>query len=272
MNLPETAFVLPPTSPDASYRIRVFVPGREKIHATNAFLGAAFALAEEGVFDLYEPLTTVFAETPAGVIPVELEVSQGHPLRVAMDQTPPPVLGRVFGRPGSPVVSALAAALGVRPDDVTGRGLYPQIVDTGTLHLMVCVDDLMLLPVLKPDFAALARIRQQLAFEGFAVFAPQPLDPKAQVRMRYFVPGGNLVEEPATANAAAGLGAYLAKWQVIHPEKTGLARFILEQGTEVERPSLIEVLVGVDPLDREVFTVRVSGSCFTSAAGEMVLL
>ena len=46
---------------------------------------------------------------------------------------------------------------------------------------------------------------------------------------------------------------------------------MLFRSTEIERPSLIEVAVAVDSLDREVFTVRVSGDCFTSAAGELVL-
>jgi len=271
INLAETAFVLPPTTPEAAYRIRTFVPGKERQFAGNAALGAAFALAEEGAFQLFEPLTTVFEETAAGVLPVELEVIGGHPVRAGMNQTPPPVCGRVFGRPGSQVIAALAAALGVELEDVVGRGLFPQIVDTGVSHLMVCIDDQTLLAGLKPDMSALGRISEQLAFEGFSVFAPRPLDPTAQVHVRFFAPGSAMPEDPATASAAAGLGAYLAKWQIIHPEKTGMARFILEQGVEIERPSYIEVAVGVDPLDREVFPVRVSGSCFTSAAGELVL-
>jgi len=216
-------------------------------------------------------LTTVFEETPSGVLPMELEVAGGHPVRVGMNQIPPPICGRVFGRPGSPVIAALAAALGVGPDDVVGRGLYPEIVDTGLSYLMVCIDDMTILSGLEPDFSALGRIARQLAFEGFSVFAPRPLDPQAQVHTRLFAPGSPMPEDAATASAAAGLGAYLAKWKIIHPEKTGMARFILEQGVEIERPSYIEVAVGVDPLDREAFSVRVSGSCFTSAAGELVL-
>ncbi len=270
-NLAETAFVLPPTTPDAAYRLRTFVPGRERQFPGNAVLGAAFALAEEGAFQLFEPLTTVFAETAIGVLPIELEIAGGHPVRAGMNHTPPPVCGRVFGRPGSPVVAALAAALGVGPDDVIGRGLYPEIVDVGPSYLMVCIDDMNILSAVKPDFSALARIANQLAFEGFAVFAPRPLDPTAQVHVRLFVPGQAMPEDAANASAAAGLGAYLAKWKIIHPAQTGLARFILEQGIEIERPSYAEVAVGVDPLDREAFSVRISGSCFTSAAGELVL-
>jgi len=271
VNLPETAFVLPPTTPEAAYRIRTFVPGRERTWAGNAALAAAFALAEEGAFQLFEPLTTVYGETPAGVLPVELEIAGGHPVRAGMSQVPPPVCGRVFGRPGSPVIAALAAALGVGPDDVVGRGLYPEIVDTGLCYLMVCIDDMAMLSGLQPDISALGRICRQLSFEGFQVFAPRPLDPQAQVHTRLFTPWSSVTEEAATASAAAGLGAYLAKWKIIHPEKTGLARFILEQGVEIERPSYIDVAVGVDPLDREAFSVRISGSCFTSAAGELVL-
>ncbi len=271
LNLPETAFVLPPSSSEASYRLRTFTPSREREFPGNAVLAAAFALAEEGAFELYEPLTTVFQETPGGVLPVELEVVGGRPTRVSVDQVPPPAFGRVFGRPGSPVIATLGQALGAGPDDVVGRGLFPQIVDTGAKHLMVCIDDLGALAAVKPDLSALGRVAVQNDFEGFCIFAMRPLDPRAQVRVRYFHPGFAVPEDAATSSAVAGLGAYLAKWQVIHPAKTGLARFIVEQGTEIGRPSLIEVAVSEDPLDREVFAVRIAGSCFTSAAGEMVL-
>jgi len=271
LNLVETAFVLPPTSGEAAYRMRCFVPGRERRHPGNALLAVAFALAEEGGFPLYEPLTTVFQETSAGIMPVELEIVDGRPLRAGLTQAPPPAFGRVFGRPGSPVISALAAALGVNPDDVTAGGIYPQVVDTGIPNLMVCMDNLAMLMSLKPDLSALGRIADQLAFEGFAVFARRPLDPQAQVHVRFFHPGSPLPEDPGNVGVAAAVAAYLAKWEIIHPEKTGMSRFIIEQGVEIYRPSFIEVAVGADTLDREVFTVRVSGHCFTSAAGELVL-
>ncbi len=272
LNLPEVSFVLPPMAPDAAYRLRAFTTlGEKPVVDGNALLGSAFVLAEQGAFPLFEPLTTVYTETPAGVVPVEIEVSGGRPQRAAVAQTPPPALDRVYGRPGSPVVAAIAAAVGVDPSDLTNKSLYPQMVDTGTWHLLVCLDDLVALSNIAPDLQALGRIGEQISVASFGFFASRPLDVRAQAHLRVFTPKGPSPESPASASAAAALGAYLARWQTARPERGGLVRFIIEQGVEIERPSLIDVLVGVDPLDREAFTVRVSGACTTVASGELVL-
>lgn len=271
VNLPAAAFVLPPSGTQAAYRVRAFNPVTETSFNGNAVLGTAYALADEGMLPLYEPLTTVFQESGVGVYPVDIEVADGKPRAVTIAQTPPVAFGRVFGRPGSPVVSALATALGVSPDDLVGTGLFPTVVDTGVQLLVLSVDEMAKHTALSPDFTALGRVAEQLGLAGFPTFSLRPLDPKAQVHLRFFTPGAAMREEPANAGAAAAVGAYLAKWKVIRPEPEGLARFILEEGLEVGRPGSIEVAVGADPMDPEAFSVRVTGRCVSVAAGEVVL-
>jgi len=166
--------------------VRTFTPKTETFSAGHAYHGTAFILAEEQLLPLSEPLTTIMQETHLGTVsPVEIEVSGGRPVRVTVSPEPP-VFGRVFGRPGSPVLSALALALGVDPDDLTGRNLYPQIVTTRASHLVICVENLDYLSNLNPDYAALARIATQLDVTGFSVFAPHARDLKAQVHVRFF--------------------------------------------------------------------------------------
>src|SRR5689334_3901740 len=67
LRLSETVFVLPPTSPDADVRIRIFTPALELPFAGHPTLGAAFVLGG--------PLSKIVIrlETQAGVVPVELE-------------------------------------------------------------------------------------------------------------------------------------------------------------------------------------------------------
>lgn len=45
-NLSETTFLLPPTTPDADYRLRIFTPGRELPFAGHPTLGSAHAWLE----------------------------------------------------------------------------------------------------------------------------------------------------------------------------------------------------------------------------------
>ena len=47
-NLSETTFVLPPTRPEADYRLRIFTPGSELPFAGHPTLGSAHAALESG--------------------------------------------------------------------------------------------------------------------------------------------------------------------------------------------------------------------------------
>ena len=46
--LPETTFVLPPSTPDASYRLRIFSPRREVPFAGHPSIGSAHAVLDAG--------------------------------------------------------------------------------------------------------------------------------------------------------------------------------------------------------------------------------
>jgi PhzF family phenazine biosynthesis protein len=47
-NLSETTFVLPPTTPEGDYRLRIFTPGGELPFAGHPTLGSAHAWLERG--------------------------------------------------------------------------------------------------------------------------------------------------------------------------------------------------------------------------------
>src|SRR3954468_21482203 len=65
--LSETVFVLPPSSPDADVRIRIFTPALELPFAGHPTLGAAFVLGG--------PLSkmVIRLETGAGIVPVGVQ-------------------------------------------------------------------------------------------------------------------------------------------------------------------------------------------------------
>lgn len=271
MNLSETSFILPPTTTEGTYHIRTFTPHHEIFTAGHAYHGTAFALAEEGLIPLREPTTTIWQESHLGVLtPIEIEVVAGRPARVAV--TPEtPVFGRVFGRPGSPLVSALSQALGTTSEELTGRGYFPQVVTTRSAYLIACLDNLEMLAAVKPDYAALANIAGQIDVNGFCVFSPHARDLKAQIHLRVFNTEGGGAEEAAGSGGAAALGAYLANRKAIRTDN-GPARFTIEQGVELGRPSRIDVTVAGDSIDLETYLVRILGSCVTVATGELYLL
>jgi trans-2,3-dihydro-3-hydroxyanthranilate isomerase len=65
MNLSETAFLLPPTSPGADARVRIFTIAEELPFAGHPTLGGAFVVASR-----HAGQTEIRLQTKAGVIPV----------------------------------------------------------------------------------------------------------------------------------------------------------------------------------------------------------
>lgn len=271
MSLAETSFILPPTTTEGTYHIRTFTPTQEVFTAGHAYHGTAFALAEEGLIPLREPTTTIWQESHLGTLtPVEIEVVNGRPARVAVAPETP-VFGRVFGRPGSPLIAAFGQALGTTPEELTGRGYFPQVVTTRGAYLVACLDNLDLLSGIQPDYAALANIATQIDVNGFCVFSPHARELKAQIHLRVFNLEGAGSEEAAGSGGAAALGAYLANRKAIRTDN-GPARFTVEQGIEMGRPSRIDVTVASDSIDLETYLVRILANCVTVATGEFYLL
>src|SRR3954470_24484032 len=100
MNFSETVFVLPPSSPDADVRIRIFTPGNELPFAGHPVLGAAFVLG------LPLQKIVIRLETGVGVVPVELE-REGARIRFGWMSQPVP------GWKPFAAADELLAALGV---------------------------------------------------------------------------------------------------------------------------------------------------------------
>jgi trans-2,3-dihydro-3-hydroxyanthranilate isomerase len=91
------------------------------------------------------------------------------------------------------------------------------------------------------------------------------LDPKIEgnhLRARMFAPAMGIDEDPATGAAASALAGYLGS-----REPDGALRWVIEQGFEMGRPSLLEV--EADKQDGEITAVRVGGKCVLVSEGVM---
>src|SRR3954464_14078374 len=83
-NLAETVFVLPPTSPEATYRARIFTPESELPFAGHPSVGAAVTSMRRGDF----PPGRVVRECGAGLLPTAVRESGSATLTGG-----PPTLG-----------------------------------------------------------------------------------------------------------------------------------------------------------------------------------
>ena len=260
-NQSETTFLLPPTKPQADWRLRCFTPtGGEVSGAGHNALGAWWWLAEAGRLRLAGPRTVFQQELGERVLPVEVlaeKRKEGQPWRptaIGMRQAAPS-FGAIHADP-----AALAAALGLEEADLAVEGLPAQVVSTGAAHLLVPVRSREAIKRAQPDAKSLHQQLRSVEGQGCYLFSLDPVDPAAVASTRFFNPTVGIVEDPATGSAAGPLACYLAKYGYIALEATVL----IEQGYALMRPSRIEVRL-------RGHEVRVFGAGVTVAEGVLRL-
>jgi len=257
LNLSETVFVYPPVDPKHTRRVRIFTPVYEMPFAGHPTVGCAFALAALGEIPLAGE-TRIVLEEGVGPVPVLIRGEFKRPtfaqLSVAkLPETGPPPPGRTH----------LAEMLSLDPSDILGGMTAPQAISCGFPFLMVPLRDL--------DAVKRARVRMDQwdsALKSYwapdvMVFA-RDAEREGVIRARVFVPGQGIIEDPATGSAVAALGGYLAARE---SAASGNFSYIVEQGFEIKRPSILEL--EVDKADGEVIAVRVGGSAVMVSEGMM---
>ncbi|MBK5188838.1 MAG: PhzF family phenazine biosynthesis protein, partial [Gemmatimonadaceae bacterium] len=248
MNLSETVFVYPPADATHTRRVRIFTPVYEMPFAGHPTVGCAFALAALGEIPL-DGEARIVLEEGVGPVPVLIRGAFRKPtfaqLSVAkLPETGPPPPGRTH----------LAEMLSLDPMDILGGMTAPQAISCGFPFLMVPLRDL--------DAVRRARVRMDQwdsALKSYwapdvMVFA-RDAERDGVIRARVFVPGQGIIEDPATGSAVAALGGYLGARE---SAASGSFSYVVEQGFEIKRPSILEL--EVDKSAGEVSAVRVGGA------------
>jgi trans-2,3-dihydro-3-hydroxyanthranilate isomerase len=260
-NYSETTFVLPPDDPSHTAKVRIFTPGGELQFAGHPTIGTAHVLATIGAIPLTGEDTKIVFEEGVGPVPVTIRATDGVPEFATLSVAKLPEVG-----PPPPSRDALAAMLSLAKDDVLSGDMAPQAVSCGTPFLFV--------PVRDRAAVARSRMRTDLWETTLAsyyanmvfLFAMDPELSTSDVRARMYCPGIGIPEDPATGSAAAALGGFLAARD---PRFDGTLRWVVEQGFEMGRPSIIEV--AADKSGGRITGVRVGGKTVMVCEGTMAL-
>ena len=237
-HLSETVFVLPPTAAGATYRARIFTPNEELPFAGHPSVGVAVTQWRRGLV----PAGRVWQECGAGVLPVDI-TEDGRATLTGGRATVGPELDP----------APLLAAVGLGPDDQAGPP--PRVAGCGLDFPYLA---------LNPD--AVVRAKVPPADSGdICVFAWDDAAELAHVRV--FAPRMGVPEDPATGSAALGLGVYLVATGVL--KRDGESSFVVHQGEQVHRPSVIAVTVSA--VDASVTRASITGSVVPIAKGEIAV-
>jgi trans-2,3-dihydro-3-hydroxyanthranilate isomerase len=249
-NYSETTFVLPPDDPANLARVRIFTPKAEMPFAGHPTVGTALVLAwlgrvpSDGAFTFEElagPVPVQLRHGPAGAIEAEF-VAPGS------------------AEHGSPVsAAAVAAALGLAPDEIVADGGLPCAASCGAPFLLVELASRRALEraAMRTD-AGLPPV----AAEGVFLFTRDAADGEVDLRARMFAPAHGIPEDPATGSAAAALAGFLASRPGLGD---GWHDWRIAQGVEMGRPSLI--LARACRAGGRVAEVRIAGRAVPVAEG-----
>jgi trans-2,3-dihydro-3-hydroxyanthranilate isomerase len=260
-NYSETTFVYPPADARHARRVRIFTPGGEVPFAGHPTVGTAHVLAATGEIALAGDTTNIVLEEGVGPVRVAIRAEGGAPTFVQLSVAKLP---EVLAPP--PSRDELARVLGLEVDDLRGGDWSPQAMSCGLPFLFVPLH----------DRAAVARARIRMdAWEAtlagapvgeIMVFAPGGERAGTDYRARMFAPGLSVPEDPATGSACAALGGYLATRDA---RRDGTLRWVVEQGFEMGRPSMLDV--EADVARGAVTAVRVGGDTVLVSEGTMTI-
>jgi PhzF family phenazine biosynthesis protein len=225
--LPETTFVFPATSAQASYGIRIFSPRREVPFAGHPSVGTAHAVLDAGIAAPRAGL--LVQEGVAGLLPLRVEGS-GIARTIAV-RTPRARVAEIADAGDPRLVDVLRGLpLGDLP---------PALMDGGRRWWLAEVADEAALRAADPDWNAIAALAEHTASMGLCVFARSD-DPVYYLAVRAWVGAPAQFEDAASGAANATLAAWLASQDAL-PSADGFYR--ISQGREVGHDAIIELQV-----------------------------
>lgn len=245
-NLSETTFLLPATSAEADYRLRIFTPRSELPFAGHPTIGSAHAILEAGLFAPRNGL--LVQECKAGLI--RIAVSGEDTARTLTLSMPPANIRSL----ADDEVTELETILGctVLKDEP------PAIIDVGAVWIVARLDSAEAVLRLTPDFARSAVFERKLGATGVTVFGRHN-DGTTDIEVRSFAPSCGVEEDPVCGSGNGSVGYFRASRENV---SVGRLAYTAKQGRQVGRDGLISVVA-------ENGRVQVGGMAVTCAEGKL---
>lgn len=253
MNFSESTFVLPPNDSVADAWVRIFTPAMELPFAGHPVVGTAYVLG------LQRQKRDLALQIAVGTLAVTTDPGDGRAGSAWMEQPLP----RFWPAESEP--ATLAVMLGLVVEDIASSP-PPEFGSAGNDFLFVPVRSLEAARRAHGDANAMRSFFPNLRSASTYLFTTETESSEAAAHVRLFslLLGSDVREDPATGSAAGPLGAYLVRHGLCQP-----GALLLEQGSEMQRPSQIEV--EIETTDSAVSRVRVGGGVVRVAEGYLLV-
>ena len=225
-NLSETTFVVPTTTADADYHVRIFTPHDELPFAGHPTVGTAHAVLEAGVVSARDD--RLRQQCAAGVL--RLTVAGEGPERRISVEAP----AATFTPLSAAHLQQLEAALGAR----IAPAAAPAVVSVGPQWLVAELADASAVRALTPDMAALTALSLALGrTTGVTVFG-RCREADHTIVTRSFAPAEGIPEDPVCGSGNASVGALMHGAGVLPARE-----YVASQGREIGRDGYVTVRI-----------------------------
>ncbi len=233
-NLSETVFVQPAQAAGNTARLRIFTPGRELPFAGHPTVGTAVLLAKlSGGQDSAD----LALEETIGLVAVRVEEIAGDAPKATF------VLPQLPQQAGeAPSVEAVAAAIGLEPDDIGFDAHEISVFSAGVPFTFIPIKSLALIARARVVPGAWDAALGGIGHGDAYVYTRETKRLGSAFHTRMFAPSMGIGEDPATGSAAAAFAGALMQYEYL-PDGTHTLQ--LEQGFEMGRPSMITLILEI---------------------------
>ena len=236
LNLSETTFLLPPTVPEADYRVRIFTLSHELPFAGHPTLGTCHAWLEAGGKPKRDGV--IVQECGAGLVAVRQE---GERLAFA---APPLIRG---GAPTEAEIAEVAAVLRIDRNAIVDA----RWADNGPGWIAVLLESAEAVLAIEP-------VGQYDRHIDIGVVGPHAPGGEVAFELRalFTAQGGSIIEDPVTGSLNASVGQWLFESGRVQ------APYVAAQGTRLGRTGRVQVSRDADG------QVWVGGRTLTLVSGQ----
>jgi trans-2,3-dihydro-3-hydroxyanthranilate isomerase len=253
INFSESTFI---TGTGSTYPVKIFTPSIELPFAGHPTLGTAWVIQQ---FIAQQNMPTVTLEYTAGQIPVTFSYVDGQPGVMWMQQKEPEFLGEL-------TKEQLAPVLQIETADIDDYPIWQ--VSTGLPFMIVPLKNLAAVQKARLEITLYYQLIEKLPAKSILIFCPETLQAANDLHVRVFTHALGIPEDPATGSANGCLAAYL-----VHCGYEGRTSFAwqIEQGYEIDRPSLLHIISSRQLRPDQEISVSVGGKVQLVATGQWLV-
>ena len=257
-NQSETVFVLPPSNPAHSAKVRIFTPAAELAFAGHPTVGTAILLTLlKRQFASGDGEALMVLEEGIGNIRVGVKLRTGQAPFAEFDAPKLPELSGAL-----PGVERLAAAVGLLPSEIGFENHSPARSEAGNVFALIPVATREALGKAAVNLSQWTAAFADAGIVGAYLYTRECVHNTSAFHARMFAPSHGVPEDPATGSAAVCFAA-----AVLHFDKLpdGTHRRVIEQGFAMGRPSFMTLTLSVR--NGRLDTVRLGGQAVRVTSG-----